>query len=189
MESKLVILSIGSADYSSSGAVKHLCGLYENGGPMQGKHHYQPELFSQIDYQNLIPKSHLLRKTDQVLDLTFLRVLTSSFYSSEQGRPSIDPEIFVRMILLEFLYNIDSDRQLCEEVGYNLAYRWFCELSLTDRVPDHSSITRIRDRLGEETYRKIFLKIVDQCKAAGLVKGEARWQTALCLGPMLRFIK
>lgn len=114
-----------------------------------------------------------MRKIDKVLDLSFLRELTASFYSSEQGRPSIDPEIFVRMILLEFLYNIDSDRQLCEEVGYNLAYRWFCRLSLTDRVPDHSSITRIRDRLGEETYRNIFLKVVDQCKTAGLVKGES----------------
>lgn len=140
---------------------------------MQGQHHYQPELFSQIDYENLIPQNHLLRKIDRVLDLSFLREMTSSFYSSDNGRPSIDPEVFVRMVLLEFLYNIDSDRQLCEDVGYNLAYRWFCKLSLTDKVPDHSSITRIRDRLGEETYRKIFLKVVDQCKVAGLVKGES----------------
>jgi transposase len=73
------------------------------------------------------------------------------------------------MILLQALYNIDSDRQLCEEVGYNLAYRWFCRLSLKDSVPDHSSITRIRDRLGEETYRQIFLNVVNQCKKAGLV--------------------
>ena len=80
---------------------------------MQGQHQYQPELFSQIDYEALIPPSHLLRKIDKVLDLSFLRELTASFYSSEQGRPSIDPEIFVRMILLELLYNIDSDRQLC----------------------------------------------------------------------------
>jgi transposase len=139
---------------------------------MQGHHHYQPELFSQIDYEELIPKSHLLRKIDKVLDLSFLRNMTAPFYSSEYGRPSIDPEIFVRMILLEFLYNINSDRQLCQEIGYNLAYRWFCKFSLKDKVPDHSSITRIRDRLGEETYKNIFHKVVEQCKEAGLFKGE-----------------
>lgn len=92
---------------------------------MQGQHQYQPELFSQVDYEQLIPKGHLLRRVDGVLDLSFLQDLTSPLYSSEQGRPSIAPEIFVRMILLQSLYNIDSDRQLCEEVGYNLAYRWF----------------------------------------------------------------
>lgn len=139
---------------------------------MQGNHHYQPELFSQIDFENLIPRSHLLRKIDRVLDLSFLRNLTAPFYVNEKGRPSIDPEIFVRMVLLESLYDINSDRQLCEEVSYNLAYRWFCKLSLADSVPDHSSITRIRDRLGEEVYRDIFLKVVNQCKDAGLIKGQ-----------------
>lgn len=115
---------------------------------------------------------HLLRKIDNVLNLEFLRDLASGFYSTDQGRPSIDPVVFARMILLQALYNINSDRQLCEEVGFNLAYRWFCRLSLRDAVPDHSSITRIRDRLGEETYEKIFLKILDQCREAGLIKGE-----------------
>ncbi len=113
---------------------------------MQGQHHYQPELFSQIDFENLIPKNHLLRRIDQVLDLSFLRNLTAPLYVSEKGRPSIDPEIFVRMILLEYLYNINSDRQLCEEISYNLAYRWFCKLSLTDKVPDHSSIRLVLEK-------------------------------------------
>lgn len=139
---------------------------------MQGQHQYQPELFSQIDYQSLIPKNHLLRRIDNVLDLSFLSELTKSLYSSDFGRPSIAPEIFFRMILLQALYNIDSDRQLCEEVGYNLAYRWFCRLSLTDTVPDHSSMTKIRDRLGEKTYKEIFNRILDQCKTKGLVKLE-----------------
>lgn len=66
---------------------------------MQGQHHYQPELFSQIDYENLIPKSHLLRRIDRVLELSFLKELTAPLYASEKGRPSIDPEIFVRMVL------------------------------------------------------------------------------------------
>lgn len=139
---------------------------------MQGQHQYQPELFSTIDFEMLIPKGHLLRRIDKVLDLSFLPKLTAPLYSQSQGRPSIDPEVFIRMVLLSYLYNIDSDRQLCEEVGYNLAYRWFCKLALKDSVPDHSSITRIRDRLGEKTYEKIFSEVVDQCRKAGLVKLE-----------------
>jgi transposase len=139
---------------------------------MQGKHEYQPELFSQIDYEHLIPKGHLLRRVDRVLDLSFLPTLTKPLYAEAVGRPSIDPVVFVRMVLLGHLYNIDSDRQLCEEVGYNLAYRWFCRLSLKDRVPDHSSMTKIRDRLGVEVFARIFLEVVEQCKKAGLVKAE-----------------
>ncbi len=139
---------------------------------MQGRHEYQPELFSTIDFEALIPKGHLLRKIDRVLDLSFLPELTAPLYSQSQGRPSIDPVIFIRMVLLSYLYNIDSDRQLCEEIGYNLAYRWFCKLSLKDQVPDHSSITRIRDRLGEKIYEQIFEQVVEQCRKAGLVKLE-----------------
>jgi len=139
---------------------------------MQGRHEYQPELFSSVDIERLIPKGHLLRRIDRVLDLGFLHELTAPLYSRDQGRPSIDPVIFVRMVLLQALYDIDSDRQLAEEVGYNLAYRWFCRLSLQDSVPDHSSVTRIRDRLGEKTYQAIFRRVIEQCRAAGLVKGE-----------------
>jgi transposase len=90
---------------------------------MQGRHEYQPELFSAVDVESLIPRTHLLRRIDRVLDLSFLPELTAPLYSQGQGRPSIDPFVFVRMVLLSYLYNIDSDRQLCEEVGYNLAYR------------------------------------------------------------------
>ena len=137
---------------------------------MQGRHEYQAELFAAVDAESLIPRGHLLRRINRILDLSFLPALTAPLYTQGRGRPSIDPEIFIRMVLLSYLYNIDSDRQLCEEVGYNLAYRWFCKLSLKDAVPDHSSITRIRDRLGEATYEKIFSEVVDQCRKAGLVK-------------------
>lgn len=139
---------------------------------MQGRHGYQPELFSSVDVEKLIPKNHLLRRIDGVLDLGFLQEVTAPLYSRDQGRPSIDPVTFFRMALLQALYNIDSDRQLCEEVGYNLAYRWFCRLSLQDSVPEHSSLTRIRDRLGERTYAQIFMAVLGQCKKAGLVKAE-----------------
>jgi transposase len=137
---------------------------------MQGRHEYQSELFSAIDFEDLIPKNHLLRRIDKVLDLSFLPELTAPLYSKTMGRPSIDPEVFVRIVLLGYLYNIDSDRQLCEEIGYNLAYRWFCRLSLKDAVPDHSSLTKIRDRLGEKTYEQIFTRVVDQCRERGLMR-------------------
>jgi transposase len=93
------------------------------------------------------------------------------------GRSSIDPEVFFRMLLLAYLYNIASDRRLCEEVRYNLAYRWFCRLSLEDDIPDHSSLSRIRDRYGEEIFEAVFRRIVALCKEKGLVAQECRVMT------------
>ena len=95
---------------------------------------------------------HILRKIDGLLDMTFVRELTASCYASELGRPSIDPEVFFRMELLAYLYGIKSERRLCEEIHYNLAYRWFCRLAPHEDVPDHSSLSRIRDRYGEHLH-------------------------------------
>ena len=139
---------------------------------MQGNHHFQPELFVQIDYQALIPNNHLLRRIDKVLDLGFVKQLTKKFYSDSQGRPSIDPEVFFRICILGHIYGIKSDRQLCEEVTMNIAYRWFVRLSMSDTVPDHSSLTRVRDRLGVGCFAVVFERIVEQCREAGLVPGK-----------------
>ena len=139
---------------------------------MQGHHNFQPELFVQIDYQALIPKHHLLRRIDKVLDLSFVKQLTKEFYSDSQGRPSIDPEVFFRICILGHIYGIKSDRQLCEELEVNIAYRWFVRLSMSDTVPDHSSLTRVRDRLGVGCFAVVFEQIVEQCRAAGLVPGK-----------------
>ena len=139
---------------------------------MQGRHQQQPRLFSTVNIEALVPKGHLLRRIDQVLDLSFVRDLTASLYSQTQGRPSIDPETYVRMLLVQYLYDIDSDRGLCEELGYNLAYRWFCRLPLEESVPEHSSMTRIRDRLGEPVFEAIFQRVIELCKEKGLVKGR-----------------
>jgi len=81
------------------------------------------------------------------------------------------------MQLVAYFYGIAKDRRLCEEVRYNLAYRWFCRLSLVDDVPDHSSLTRIRDRLGEEVFEAVFRRIVSQCQQKGLVKDPCRVMT------------
>jgi transposase len=139
---------------------------------MQGQQQYQHQLFHYFDIESLIPQNHLLRKINQNVDLSFVRELTEPFYCQNNGRPSVDPEIFFRIILIGYLYGIDSDRQLCDEIQYNLAYRWFCKLRLEDKVIDHSSLTRIRDRFGLDTFNEFFIKIVEQCKEMGLVKGE-----------------
>lgn len=117
---------------------------------------------------------HYLRKVDRVLELSFVVELTAECYSRGQGRPSIAPEIYIRMLLVSYIYGITSDRRLCEEVRYNLAYRWFCHLSLEDAVPDHSSLSRIRDRFGEEIFEKVFSQIVVLCKQKGLVGEQCR---------------
>jgi transposase len=113
-----------------------------------------------------------LRKIRRVLDLSFVRELTKTFYCDDNSRPSIDPEVFFRMQVIAYLYGIGSDRQLCEETQVNLAYRWFIGLSLEDDVPDHSSLTRIRDRFGEEVFKEVFERVVQQCQKVGLVKGR-----------------
>ena len=139
---------------------------------MQGNHHFQPELFAQIDYLALIPDHHLLRRIDKVLDLSFVKQITKQFYSETQGRPSIDPEVFFRICILGHIYGIKSARQLCEEVTMNIGYRWFARLNIGNTILDHSSLTRIRDRLGVGCFAAVFEQIVEQCRAAGLVPGK-----------------
>lgn len=138
---------------------------------MLGKQEFQPQLFATIDIEKLIPSQHLLRKIDKVIDFSFVRELTEHLYCRDNGRPSIDPELFFRIYLIAYLYGIESDRQVCEEIQYNLAYRWFCRLNLEDTVPDHSSLTKIRDRIGEEVFKSIFDKILKICFERGLAKG------------------
>jgi transposase len=106
-----------------------------------------------------------------------VRELTAARYSDGKGRPSIDPEVFFRMQLVLYFCNIASERQLCVDLHHDLAYRWFCRLSLEDEAPDHSSLTKIRDRLGEEIFELVFRKIVEQCMEKGLVKEECRVMT------------
>ena len=144
---------------------------------MQGKQAFDPKVATSIDLESFVAEDHLLRRIDSILDLSFVRELTAGRYSAGQGRPSIDPEIFFRMQLVAYFCNIASERQLCVDLHHDLAYRWFCHLPLTDEVPDHSSLTRIRDRLGEETFELVFRKIVEQCKEKGLVKEECRVMT------------
>jgi len=141
---------------------------------MMGQHSgNQDRLFYSFNLDAHVPADHLLRGIDRFLDLTVLRQRLAPFYS-HTGRPSIDPELMVRMLLVGYCFGIRSERRLCEEVHLNLAYRWFCRLGLEDAVPDHSSFSknrhgRFRD---SDAFRQLFESVVERCIAEGLVGGE-----------------
>jgi transposase len=98
----------------------------------------QAKLFYEFCLEDRVPADHLLRKIDRFVDLSTLRLELTSFYSPI-GRPSIDPELMIRMLVVGYCFGIRSERRLCEEVDLNLAYRWFCRLGLDGHVPDHST--------------------------------------------------
>ncbi len=133
----------------------------------------QDRLFYEFDLEEMVPADHLLRRIDAVLDLDWLRHELKPYYS-HTGRPSICPELMIRMLLVGYCHSIRSERRLCEEVRVNLAYRWFCRLGLEDRVPDHSTFSvnrhgRFRD---SDLFRSVFETVVRRCMEAGLVGGE-----------------
>ena len=103
----------------------------------------QAPLFYEFSLERHVPVAHLLRAIDRFVDLSEVRSHLAPFYSST-GRPSIDPELLVRMLLVGYCYGIRSERRLCEEVHLNLAYRWFCRLGLDGEVPDHSTFSKNR---------------------------------------------
>ncbi|MCL5059671.1 MAG: transposase [Candidatus Thermoplasmatota archaeon] len=133
----------------------------------------QDRLFYSFNLDEHIPQNHLLRGIERCLDLSELRQHLADYYS-HTGRPSIDPELMIRMLIVGYCYGIRSERRLCEEVHLNLAYRWFCRLGLEDAVPDHSTFSKNRHGRfrASGTFRWVFDEVVRSCMAAGLVKGE-----------------
>ena len=133
----------------------------------------QDELFYSFNLDAHVPADHLLRGIDRFLDLGELRRHLASFYS-HTGRPSIDPELMMRMLIIGYCFGIRSERRLCDEVHLNLAYRWFCRLGLQDAVPEHSTFSknrhgRFRD---SDAFRHLFETVLQRCIAEGLVGGE-----------------
>ena len=120
-----------------------------------------------------VPEDHLVRKIDAALDLSWLRGELAPHYSS-MGRPSIDPELMIRMLVVGYVFAIRSERLVCREVQVNLAYRWFCKLGIEDTIPDHSAFSRARNERFREgdVFRRVFERVVEACIAAGLVGGE-----------------
>lgn len=133
----------------------------------------QEQLFFCFSLENHVPKDHLLRGINRFLDLGDFRQQLAEYYSPI-GRPSIDPELMIRMLLIGYCFGIRSERRLCEEVHLNLAYRWFCRLDLEDVIPDHSTFSknrhgRFRER---QAFRKVFEHVLRRCMTEGLVGGE-----------------
>jgi transposase len=130
-------------------------------------------MFYYVRIEDMIPANHLLRLVDKHVSLDFIREKVKHLYS-HTGRPSVDPEIFLRMLLIGYLYGITSERRLCEEVKMHIGYRWFVGLNLEDKVPDHSTFSKNRhERFSESSlFQEIFDEIVNQCIAKGLLTGK-----------------
>lgn len=138
---------------------------------MMGRKALIGKLYYQFSLEERVPEDHLLRRVASAVDFSFVRRMTERFYS-HTGQPSIDPIIIFKMALLSFLYGITSERRLVEEIKLNLAYLWFIGYDLDESVPDHSVLSKARNRYGTTVYLGFFKEIVRQCEQAGLIEGN-----------------
>jgi transposase len=142
---------------------------------MMGRRGEQWSLFYQFRLDERVPKDHLLRRIDGFVTTALADIHERlEPYYSEIGRPSVDPELMIRMLIVGYCYGLRSERRLTQEVELHLAYRWFCRLDLEDKVPHHSTFSenrlhRFRD---SDVFRHVFERVVAICMVAGLVKGE-----------------
>lgn len=133
----------------------------------------QTELLMAGSLRDLVPDDHVLARVDRVLDLSWLRAEVRHLYAADgAGRPGVDPEAAVRLMLAGFLLGVVHDRRLMREAQVNIAIRWFAGYGLHEALPDHSSLTRIRQRWGAELFRRVFARTVGACVGAGIAKGE-----------------
>ncbi len=142
-------------------------------GMMGRQQNDQAKFFYEFCLEERVPANHLLRKINRFVDLSELRAHLAPFYS-HLGRPSVDPELMIRMLIVGYCFGIRSERRLCEEVDLNLAYRWFCGLGLEDRIPDHSTFSKARHGRfrDSDAFRHVFETVVRRAMAEGLVGGE-----------------
>src|SRR6516165_8664698 len=135
--------------------------------------HDQEQFFYSFNLDEAEPDDHPVREVAAVLDLRWVHSELAPYYS-RLGRPSIDPVLMIRMLIVGYVFAIRSERTLCRDVRVNLAYRWFCGLSIEDRVPDHSAFSRARNERFRDSgiFRGVFERVVSACMGAGLVGGE-----------------
>jgi len=133
----------------------------------------QEQLFYSFCLDEAVPDDHAVRAIAAVLDLSWVHGELEPYYS-RFGRPSIDPALMIRMLIVGYVFAIRSERALCREVQVNFAYRWFCGLSIEDKIPDHSAFSRARNERFRDSdiFRHVFERVVAACIAAGLVGGE-----------------
>jgi transposase len=134
----------------------------------------QGQFFYAFDLDRVVPPGHLVRQIDGLLDLSWVHKELAPFYS-HTGRPSVDPVLMIRMLIVGYVFALRSERRLCAEVQVNLAYRWFCKLGIEDKIPDHSVFCRARrERFrASDALRRVFEGVVAKCISEGLVGGEA----------------
>ena len=126
---------------------------------------------SNLSLEELVPKDNFYRRLEATLDLSFVRELVADRYASS-GRPSVDPVVFFKLQLVLFFEGLRSERQLMEVIADRLSIHWYLDYDLNESLPDHSSLTRLRERYGLEVFRRFFERIVELCVEAGLVWGE-----------------
>src|SRR5664280_3329485 len=133
----------------------------------------QGPLFYEFRLDEAVPADHLARQIDAVLDLSWVHAELAPHYPT-LGRPSVDPVLMIRMLVVGYVFGIRSERLLCREVQVNLAYRWFCKLGIEHKIPDHSAFSRARNERFRDSgiFRQVFERVVEACIAAGRVGGE-----------------
>jgi len=133
----------------------------------------QGPLFYEFCLDEAVPDDHLVRKIDAVLDLSWVYAELAPHYPT-LGRPSIDPVLMIRMLIIGYVFGLRSERLLCREVQVNFAYRWFCKLGIEHKIPDHSAFSRARNERFRDSgiFRQVFERVVEACIAADLVGGE-----------------
>jgi transposase len=133
----------------------------------------QGPLFYEFRLEEAVPDDHLVRKIDAVLDLFWVYAELAPHYPT-LGRPSVDPVLMIRMLIIGYVFGLRSERLLCREMQVNFAYRWFCKLGIEHKIPDHSAFSRARNERFRDSgiFRRVFERVVEACIAAGLVGGE-----------------
>ncbi|MCL6559988.1 MAG: IS5 family transposase [Firmicutes bacterium] len=139
---------------------------------MQGKNDKQQSIFQYMTLEQLVPANYFLRKIDQAVDFSFVREVVSPLYSPDRGRPSVDPEVALRMMTLSYLLNL-SENRTCAEIKMHAGYLWFCGLDFNTQIPDRTTLVKLRKQWRKAgLFKQIFIQVVEQCIKAGFVRGE-----------------
>jgi transposase len=136
------------------------------------REHFQQEMMLLPPLESFIPEDHNLRRLNRVLDLSFIHEAVRAQYCQNNGRPSVDPEVIIRLFLIQAIDGIPHVRELMRQVQVNLAYRWFIGYSLNELLPDHSTLSKALVRLGDEIFNKLFERSIAQCQGSGLIEGR-----------------
>jgi len=138
---------------------------------VQGKKEFKQRIYYNINLDSLVPEDHFLRRLNSLVSFDFVRDITKNYYS-HTGKPSIDPVVLVKMLLIGYLFDIRSERKLVEEISLNLAYRWYIGYDLDEEVPNHSVFSKARKRFGKKIFGKIFEEILKTAIGYGMVSKE-----------------